>query len=210
LAPITHAEDAALTRRLDDLGRRIEAAQAALGRARPEPPAPAAPAHAEPERRSRVWLVLVLVLVGIIAGAAGIGALAGGDDDGTPVGAEAPVQDELVAPPLVETPAGTVAPDEVATPAPAAAEDAQPSESDDPEQSVVTPAGQVTTVVQGDSFWTIAEREVAAGLGTAPTDAQVAAYWAALLDANADRLVEPGNPNLILPGQQLVLVAAPG
>jgi nucleoid-associated protein YgaU len=33
----------------------------------------------------------------------------------------------------------------------------------------------------------------------------VGRYWRRLIDANRDRLVDPGNPDLLLPGQELVL-----
>jgi hypothetical protein len=69
------------------------------------------------------------------------------------------------------------------------------------------PSSTSITVVAGESFWSIAEREVATRLGRAPTDVEVTSWWSAFVAANADRLVEPGNPNLVLPGQVLV---APG
>ena len=58
-------------------------------------------------------------------------------------------------------------------------------------------------VVQpGQSFWSKAE-EIRSG---APESA-VIEYWLALVDANRDRLVRPGDPDLILPGQVLTLPA---
>lgn len=59
------------------------------------------------------------------------------------------------------------------------------------------------TVVAGESFWTVAT-EVVGATGERGTDA-VAAYWTRLVDANADRLVQPGNPDLVHVGQVLVL-----
>lgn len=57
------------------------------------------------------------------------------------------------------------------------------------------------TVQPGEHFWSIAEQVVAErGL-----DVQVADYWRLLVEANRDRLVDPGNPDLLYPGQQLVL-----
>jgi hypothetical protein len=61
------------------------------------------------------------------------------------------------------------------------------------------------TVAPGDSFWTIAEHQVSDQLGHPATNAQIASYWTQLLDANAGNLVHPGNPNLIYPGQTMVL-----
>ena len=56
----------------------------------------------------------------------------------------------------------------------------------------------------GDSFWSVAERYTEDQLGRTPTVDEVTRVWADMLDANADRLVEPGNVNLILPGQTMV------
>lgn len=75
------------------------------------------------------------------------------------------------------------------------------------EEAAAGARGEVT-VQPGDSFWTIAEDETARRLGREPTVAEVTALWADILDANADRLVEPGNPDLILPGQVMVLPGA--
>jgi nucleoid-associated protein YgaU len=55
-------------------------------------------------------------------------------------------------------------------------------------------------VAPGDCFWTIAEQVV----GTDDV-ATVHVYWRALVRANLDRLVVPGNPDLVHPGQELVL-----
>lgn len=58
-------------------------------------------------------------------------------------------------------------------------------------------------VVSGESFWAIAAALVEADLGRPPTDAEVVPVWEALIDANRDRLVVPGDPDLLLPGQRL-------
>ena len=69
------------------------------------------------------------------------------------------------------------------------------------------------TVRSGDSFWSIAEETVLdeRGGGTARTisDEDIAEYWRILIAANHDRLIEPGNPDLILPGQELTLPPVP-
>ena len=36
-------------------------------------------------------------------------------------------------------------------------------------------------------------------------DAEITRYWRTLVEANRDRLVVPGNPDLVLPGQELAL-----
>ena len=61
----------------------------------------------------------------------------------------------------------------------------------------------------GDSFWSVAERRAEEQLGRAPTVGEVTTVWAELVAANADRLVEPGNPDLILPGQVMLFTASP-
>ncbi len=62
-------------------------------------------------------------------------------------------------------------------------------------------------VESGDSFWSIAE-ETLIDHGEASdslTDETIAAYWRVLMDANEERLIEPGNPDLIMPGQEMTL-----
>lgn len=53
------------------------------------------------------------------------------------------------------------------------------------------------TIRPGDSFWSIAE-EVTQG-------SAAGAYWSRLVQANRDRLVEPDDPDLLFPGQSVVL-----
>ncbi len=69
-------------------------------------------------------------------------------------------------------------------------------------------AGATTWVVEpGDSFWSIAEDVVTSPGQAAPPERDVSRYWRRLVDANRDRLVDPGNPDLLLPGQTLTLPA---
>jgi nucleoid-associated protein YgaU len=56
-------------------------------------------------------------------------------------------------------------------------------------------------VIAGESFWTIAEQVVTERALPVP----VASYWRLLVEANRDRLVDRTDPNLIHPGQELVL-----
>lgn len=53
----------------------------------------------------------------------------------------------------------------------------------------------------GESFWTIAEQVVRERSLPVP----VASYWRLLVEANRDRLVDSTDPDLIHPGQELVL-----
>jgi hypothetical protein len=59
-------------------------------------------------------------------------------------------------------------------------------------------------VAHGDSFWSIAE-EVVADRGGSIDEGSVARCWRELIAANLDNLVDPGNPDLIHPGQQLII-----
>ena len=65
---------------------------------------------------------------------------------------------------------------------------------------------EIWTVESGDSFWTIAEETLSDVWGRSDlTEEEIADYWRVLIDANEDRLVDAGNPDLILPGQVLIL-----
>lgn len=61
------------------------------------------------------------------------------------------------------------------------------------------------TVGDGDSFWTVAERLTSARLGRPAGDGEVLEPWLALIEANRDRLTDPGDPGLLFPGQVLRL-----
>jgi hypothetical protein len=65
-------------------------------------------------------------------------------------------------------------------------------------------AAPAWTVEAGDSFWSIAVETVTPA-GAAPDDRRVVGYWQRLVDANRGRLLDPGNPDLLVPGQQLFL-----
>jgi hypothetical protein len=70
------------------------------------------------------------------------------------------------------------------------------------EPATTSVAGAATWKVQaGDHFWSIAESVVGPD---ASTDT-VARYWRRLVAANRDRLVVPGDADLVFPGQELVL-----
>lgn len=69
--------------------------------------------------------------------------------------------------------------------------------------AATAPATPDITVQPGDSFWIIAEQQLTTAMGRTPTDLEILPYWQSLIDANRDRLVQPGNPDLIYPGQEL-------
>jgi hypothetical protein len=79
---------------------------------------------------------------------------------------------------------------------------------DEPTTSAV-PAEGTWTIAPGDHLWGVAEVLLALHGGTAPDDAAVDAYVQALVAANHDVLVDPADPDLVLPGQVLVLPPRP-
>lgn len=92
-------------------------------------------------------------------------------------------------------------PDDAAT-TPTAAVDVPRPEGD------AVGARREVRVAAGDHFWGLAEDAVAEHLGRAGTEAEVHAVWQATVTANRDRLVAAGNPDLLVPGQ-LVVIADP-
>lgn len=61
----------------------------------------------------------------------------------------------------------------------------------------------------GDHLWAVAERTLAWAQGHPPTVAATAAYLERLIGANRDRLVVPDEPDLVFPGQLVVLPPLP-
>lgn len=87
-----------------------------------------------------------------------------------------------------------------------------PEESDDPSPATPpstaappAPRADEWVVQPGDHLWGIAEQVLAERGDADPTDREVHRYWVQLIRANTDRLVDPDNPDLILPGQRMAL-----
>ena len=70
---------------------------------------------------------------------------------------------------------------------------------------VTPPAPREWSVAPGDNFWAIAVSVLQHAWHRPPTDAEVVPYWHALIDRNRSRLRDPGNPDLIYPGQVLTI-----
>lgn len=64
-------------------------------------------------------------------------------------------------------------------------------------------------VEHGDHFWSIAEEALTDAWGRAPTDTEIAPYWAELVQTNDGRLLPPEDPNLIYPDQEFLLPPMP-
>lgn len=134
-----------------------------------------------------------------------------------------PAGDAPIAPPTddesdgyVPTPAGTVeaAPPPIAvTPRPlfAGALDSGPgrsvaAEAIGPEVQSATSAAAVAaerTVRPGDHLWGIAAGHLREALGRSPSDAELATYWAHVVDVNRSGL-RSGDPDLIFPGELVI------
>lgn len=82
---------------------------------------------------------------------------------------------------------------------PAAQPEARPQQRTSP----AGPRTQTWTVEAGECFWSIATEIVSDVLQRPATDGEVATYWTRLIDANRPRLVDPDDPDLLLPGQVL-------
>jgi hypothetical protein len=68
--------------------------------------------------------------------------------------------------------------------------------------AAASPQEDVWVVSPGESFWSIAE-EVLEDRGTSTRE--LTAFWARFIDANRDRLADPHNPDLLFPGQELIV-----
>ncbi len=67
------------------------------------------------------------------------------------------------------------------------------------------PAPATWVVEPGDSFWSIAADTLSTPGGGQPTGREIDGYWRCLMAANRDRLIDTSNPDLLVPGQELVL-----
>jgi hypothetical protein len=111
--------------------------------------------------------------------------------DGAPPADEQPTE---TPPPSPEPPQPDPDPED---PAPAS----EPAEQAAPEDRWV--------VEPGDSCWQIAAEVLADAWQRPPTDAEIVPYWLDLIHVNGDRFVT-GDPDLIHPGQELLLPPTPG
>lgn len=80
---------------------------------------------------------------------------------------------------------------------------------DDGTSEEQAPAAREWVARPGDHLWHVAEATLAAEWGRPPTDAEVAPYWTAVIEANRGVLVDPSNPDLIHPGQTFTLPSPP-
>ena len=114
-----------------------------------------------------------------------------------------------------------VRPERPPTDDPSMRPDGQERSAPSPDTSPLTPTRTASAelpatpgryrVRPGDHLWSIAEQVVVASsrerAEAAPTDRQVGRYWELLIEVNADRV---SDPDVILPGDELVLPPPPG
>jgi hypothetical protein len=60
-------------------------------------------------------------------------------------------------------------------------------------------------IAPGDSFWSIAAQRVETSLGRVPTAREIAPYWRDTVALNAERLPVADNPDLLFPGDEVLL-----
>lgn len=71
------------------------------------------------------------------------------------------------------------------------------------------PAAREWTTAPGDHFWHISEATLAEAWGRTPSEAETTPYWSQVVEANRPLLSDPGNPDLIFPGQVFRLPEPP-
>lgn len=74
-----------------------------------------------------------------------------------------------------------------------------------PATRAVAHVGRAWIVRPGDNFWSIAAAALESAWGEQPSERQVAVYWLAVTAANRGRLPHPGEPDLLYPGDVVVL-----
>ncbi len=65
------------------------------------------------------------------------------------------------------------------------------------------------TVRPGDHFWRVAEGVLTSVWHRSPSDRETTPYWRQMVETNRSRLVDPTNPDLLIPGQVIELPDPP-
>jgi hypothetical protein len=70
--------------------------------------------------------------------------------------------------------------------------------------TTTSPAEEIVVVTPGSSCWSLAEQALVDRLGRPPSESEVRRLWALVVAANVERF-STGDPDLIFPGQQLLI-----
>ncbi len=109
------------------------------------------------------------------------------------------------------TPAATTPPPPTTTPPAAAPPATAPPPTSRPASdgvASVPPAHSVSAdwiVRSGDHLWAIAQRTLTSALGHPPDERTLATYWWKVVEVNRARLPDPGNIDLLYPGDHVLL-----
>lgn len=77
------------------------------------------------------------------------------------------------------------------------------------EEPASPPAERTWTVQSGDHLWSVAERVLTEAWQRPPSDEEVAPYWEQVVEHNRSQLPDPGNPDLLFPGQVVAVPTPP-
>jgi len=80
---------------------------------------------------------------------------------------------------------------------------------DEPQPVSVAAAETEVTIGAGDHLWSVADRELADAWGRSATEAELTPFWEQVVEVNRVRLHDPGNPDLVFPGQVVVVPPPP-
>jgi hypothetical protein len=88
---------------------------------------------------------------------------------------------------------------------------ADPPASERPQTPAAADADNETWAVvrPGDHFWAIAEQRLAEAWQRRPTAREIDPYWRTLVEQNRSLLRDPGNPDLLFPGDRIRLPLPP-
>ncbi len=84
-----------------------------------------------------------------------------------------------------------------------------PPTTDPPGPAVPPPPVTTVTLGPGDHLWSVAGRTLAAAWGRAPSEREVTPYWRLVVERNRALLPNPGDPDLVFPGEVVHLPPVP-
>jgi hypothetical protein len=84
-----------------------------------------------------------------------------------------------------------------------------PPTTDPPGPAVPPPPVTTVTLGPGDHLWSVAARTLAAAWGRAPSEREVTPYWRLVVERNRALLPNPGDPDLVFPGEVVHLPPVP-